>query len=107
MDHLITNIMLYVMTGSFATSVWFYHGLIREGGVILPKGTRCETPVAYGAFPADGVQPNPPRSRAELVYNLVRWTDLPKGGHFGAMEQPVLFADDVTEWGREAWPAYS
>jgi pimeloyl-ACP methyl ester carboxylesterase len=105
MDHLITNVMLYVMTGSFATSVWFYNGLIREGGVILPKETRCETPTAFANFPADAVQPNPPRSRVELVYNLVRWSDPAKGGHFAAMEQPWLFADDVAEWGAVAWPS--
>ncbi|MDB5425424.1 MAG: hypothetical protein JWQ29_2840 [Phenylobacterium sp.] len=105
MDHLITNVMLYVMTGSFASSVWFYNGLRREGGVNLPKGERCETPTAFADFPGDTLMPNQPRSRAELVFNIVRWTTMPQGGHFAAMEEPALFADDVSAWANEQWPA--
>ncbi|HEY1751525.1 MAG TPA: epoxide hydrolase, partial [Caulobacteraceae bacterium] len=43
-----------------------------------------------------------PRSYAERAYNIVRWSDLPKGGHFAAMEQPGLFVEDVRAWAREA-----
>ena len=105
MDHLVTNVMLYVMTDSFASSLWFYNGMIREGGPMMPAGLRCETRTAYAAFPGDSLLPTPPRSRVELVYNLVRWTDMPRGGHFAAMEQPALFADDVRAWAAEAWAA--
>ena len=30
----------------------------------------------------------PPRHWAERVYNVQRWTEMPKGGHFAAMEEP-------------------
>src|SRR3546814_3930150 len=65
-DLLITNVMLYVMTDSFASSIWFYNGLVREGGINMPEGTRCETPTGYAAFPGDALLPTPPRSRVEL-----------------------------------------
>src|SRR3546814_19345944 len=96
--------MLYVMTDSFASWIWFYNGLVREGGINMPEGTRCETPTGYAAFPGDALLPPPPRSRVELVYNLVHWTEMASGGHFAAMEQPAAFADDVLAWAGKVWP---
>jgi pimeloyl-ACP methyl ester carboxylesterase len=104
LDHLITNAMLYVMTDSFPTSLWFYHGLIREGGINIEPGRRCETPTGYAAFPGDALMPPPPRSRMDLMYNLVHWSDPPDGGHFAAMEKPAAFAEDVIAWAAKVWP---
>jgi pimeloyl-ACP methyl ester carboxylesterase len=50
------------------------------------------------------VQPAPPRSHVERLYNIVHWSDQPTGGHFAAMEQPEAFAADLIEWGRQVWP---
>ena len=36
-----------------------------------------------------------PRSWVERRYNVTHWVDMPRGGHFAAMEQPELFVDDV------------
>lgn len=104
MDHLVTNVMLYAMTDSFASSLWFYHGLIREGGPMLPAGVRCEVPTGYADFPGDALMPTPPRSRIELCFNLVHWGEPGEGGHFAAMEKPALFADDIIEWAGKVWP---
>ena len=41
-----------------------------------------------------------PRSWMERAYNLVRWTDMPRGGHFAAMEAPDLFVEEMRNWGR-------
>ncbi|HMO43170.1 MAG TPA: alpha/beta fold hydrolase, partial [Phenylobacterium sp.] len=101
-DRLITNIMLYVMTGSFATGAWYYRGLLEEGGVALKAGERCETPTAFANFPGEALYAAPPRSWADRAYNTVRWTDMPRGGHFAAMEEPDLFVDDVRAWARSA-----
>ena len=101
-DRLITNIMLYVMTGSFATGAWYYRGLLEEGGVALKAGERCETPTAFANFPGEALYAAPPRSWADRAYNIVRWTDMPRGGHFAAMEEPDLFVDDVRAWARSA-----
>jgi microsomal epoxide hydrolase len=37
----------------------------------------------------------PPRSWVEQVYNVTRWTVMPSGGHFAAMEEPERLADDI------------
>jgi microsomal epoxide hydrolase len=100
-DRLLTNIMLYVMTGSFATGAWYYRGLVEEGGLAFEPGERCETPTAFANFPGEPLYSAPPRSFAERAYNIVRWTDMPRGGHFAAMEEPDLFVDEVRAWARE------
>jgi len=102
MDQLLTNIMIYVMTGSFTTGAWYYRGLIEEGGVVLPEGTRCETPTAFANFPGEALYSAPPKSWADRAYNISRWTDMQTGGHFAAMEEPEAFAAEVQAWGRDA-----
>lgn len=97
-DQLLTNIMIYVMTGSFTTGAWYYRGLMEEGGVQLTEGQRCETPTAFANFPGEALYAAPPRSWAERGYNITRWTDMATGGHFAAMEEPVLFVTDLREW---------
>ena len=42
----------------------------------------------------------PPRSYAERVYNIARWTEMPRGGHFAALEQPTLLIDDIRTFAR-------
>jgi pimeloyl-ACP methyl ester carboxylesterase len=103
MDHLITNAMIYVMTDSFVSGAWYYNGASRELAPLKGALPRCEVPTAFAAFPGDHQMLVPPRSRAELCYNIVRWTDMPRGGHFAAMQEPALFVDDVRAWGRAAW----
>jgi microsomal epoxide hydrolase len=100
-DQLITNVMIYVMTGSFTTGAWYYRALIEEGGVALTDGERCEVPTAFANFPGEALYAAPPKSWAERAYNITRWTDMPRGGHFAAMEQPDLFVDDVRAWARD------
>ena len=46
-----------------------------------------------GFFPGDLPAP---RSWARQVYpNLIYWNELERGGHFAALEEPVLFADEM------------
>ena len=90
------------MTGSCTTGAWYYRALIEEGGVNLAEGQRCETPTTFANFPGEALYQAPPRSFAERAYNIVRWTDLPRGGHFAAMEEPDLFVEDVRAWARDA-----
>ena len=100
-DTLLTNVMIYVMTESFTTSAWYYRGFIEESGFVLAQGERCETPTAVANFPGEALYIPPPRSLAERAYNIVRWTDMPRGGHFAALEEPDLFVEDVRAWARE------
>ena len=42
----------------------------------------------------------PPREWVERAYDVVRWTEMPRGGHFAAMEEPELLAEDIREFFR-------
>jgi microsomal epoxide hydrolase len=100
-DDLITNVMLYVATGRVDSSLAFYRGFLLEtGGHTHPAG-RVEVPTAIAIFPGDMLNGRPPRSWAERDYNVVRWTEMPRGGHFACLEQPQLFVDDVSTFFRE------
>ncbi|HEY5290649.1 MAG TPA: alpha/beta fold hydrolase [Caulobacteraceae bacterium] len=100
-DQLLTNVMIYVMTGSFTTGAWYYRALIEEGALPLPDNQRCETPTAFANFPGEALYAAPPRSYADRAYNITRWTEMPRGGHFAAMEEPDLFVADVRAWARD------
>jgi len=93
-EQLLTNIMLYVGTSSFVTATWIYHGKRLEGSQVFPAGTRIQVPTGVAAFP-DPVFIPPPRSFAEKTYNVVHWNDMPRGGHFAALEQPELMLADL------------
>jgi pimeloyl-ACP methyl ester carboxylesterase len=97
-DQLLTNVMIYVMTGSFTTGAWYYRGVIEEGGLVLKEGQRCEVPTAVADFKGAPIYGFPPRSFAERAYNIARWSEPPTGGHFAAMEEPDLFVDDLRAW---------
>lgn len=98
-DQILTNVMLYVANDAFATSVWYYKAFFEEGGPGLPEGIRCETPTAFANFPGEALYTAPPRSWCERAYNITRWSEMPRGGHFAAMEVPDLFVEDVRAWG--------
>jgi len=97
---LLANIMVYVITKTFNSASWIYYGRREEGGRFLPKDFhRIETPTAAALFPAEMLS-WPPRSYAERMYNIKRWTKMPKGGHFAALEQPELLIDDIRAFAR-------
>jgi microsomal epoxide hydrolase len=99
-DTLLTNIMVYIVTRTFNTASWIYYGRREEGGRILsPDGKRVEVPTAVALFPAEMLA-WPPRSYVERMYNIARWTEMPRGGHFAALEEPELFIDDVRAFAR-------
>ena len=78
-----------------------HEDLIEEGGITLQPGQRCETPTAFANYPGEALYKSPPRSWADRAYNISRWVDQPRGGHFAAMEQPDLFVEDVRAWARD------
>ena len=87
-DEALDNIMVYLVTNTFATASWMYAGAGTQ-----PAPERVAKPTGIAHFPHELVFW--PKSYAERHFQLVRWTDMPEGGHFAAMEQPKLFADDV------------
>ena len=99
-DTLLANIMVYIITKTFNSASWIYYGRREEGGRFLPKNChRIEVPTAAALFPAEMLA-WPPRSYAERMYNIKRWTKMPKGGHFAALEQPDLLVDDIRAFAR-------
>ena len=99
-DSLLTNIMVYLVTGTFNTASWIYYGRREEGGRVLsPDGRRVEVPTAVALFPAEMLA-WPPRSYVERVYNITHWSEMSRGGHFAALEQPEILIDDLRSFAR-------
>ncbi len=99
-DRLLTNIMIYVMSDAFASSVFYYAAAAAEGVRQMSPGQRVMVPTAMTTYP-DPRMPAPPTTWVERGYNLTRWREAPKGGHFAAMEVPDFFVADVQAWGAE------
>jgi epoxide hydrolase len=89
-DQLLTNVTVYWVTRTIASSARLYWER-QHAGAGAPDYVGVPTGVAR--FPKEVVRF--PRSWVEHSYNVTHWTEMPRGGHFAAMEQPALFADDV------------
>jgi len=88
-DELLTNIMLYWVTQSGASAARIYY----ENQRAQPAQRRVEVPTGCAVFPKE--ISIAPRRWVEGQYNVTRWTEMPRGGHFAAMEEPELLVDDV------------
>jgi hypothetical protein len=87
----------YLATDTIASSVWFYRGLLDETqGKSFPG--HIDVPTAVADYPKDLLNGRPPKSLIAFGYNLVRYTRMPRGGHFAALEQPDLFCQDVSDF---------
>jgi microsomal epoxide hydrolase len=95
-DQLLTNVMLYWLTGTAGSSARLYYETARSGGW-GPPGTST-VPTGVAVFPCDIAAPI--RRFAELSNNIVHWSEFDRGGHFAAMEEPDLFVADVREFFR-------
>ncbi len=88
----LSNVMLYLVTDTAGTGVWYYRGSADD---VLPAGSgsrgKIMVPTGYMAFPHEMVNLAPPKSALERDFNLVRYTKMPHGRHFGCFEQPKLF----------------
>jgi len=94
-DELLTNGMIYLVTGTFNSASWIYYGRREEGGRILsPQGRRVEIPTGCALFPKEMLR-WAPRSYVNRIYNVTHWTPMPRGGHFAAMEEPQLLIEDI------------
>jgi epoxide hydrolase len=90
-DQLLTNLMFYWAPNSAASSARIYYEARRDPTAFAyPK---VEVPTAIAAFPKEPWMT--PRNWLEPRYNIQRWTEMPRGGHFAAMEQPQLLIEDV------------
>ncbi len=89
-DVVIDDVMVYWVTETAGSSVRYY----RDSSLVAgDPGARVTVPTGFAIFPKD-IAPAP-RAFAERFFDVVRWTEMPSGGHFGALEQPAHFAADV------------
>ena len=99
-DILLANIMVYIVTKTFHTASWIYYGRREEGGRFFPKDfKKIETPTAAAVFPAE-MSEWPPRSYVDRIFNITQWTEMSKGGHFAALEQPDLLINDLVKFAK-------
>ena len=96
-DDLLTQVMIYWVSGSIASSMRLYFERARDGWQLAPKEV-IEVPTAYAHFPAE--IRHPPKEWLRRIYRLERYTDMPKGGHFAALEVPKLLVEDVRSFVR-------
>lgn len=91
-DQILTNVMLYWLSGAINASFWPYYDR-HHNGPLLPEGARIEVPTGYAEFPGENMRA--PRAVAERLYDIRRWTRMPAGGHFAAMEEPEALAAEI------------
>ena len=72
---------MYWVTQTIHSSARLYYES-RQRPLSLSRGNRVEPPVAVALFPKE--IPMPSRELAERGLNVVRWTEMPHGGHFAA-----------------------
>jgi microsomal epoxide hydrolase len=97
-DEMLANMTLYWATGAIGSSFWPYYARMHRPWPI-PADRTIDVPMGYAEFPREILRP--PRSVAERVYSDIRrWTVMPRGGHFAALEQPEALAHEIREFFR-------
>jgi pimeloyl-ACP methyl ester carboxylesterase len=102
-DELLNNIMIYWVTQTANSSFRLYHEAMHDMTQVMynplskinpldKTGSKVEVPTALALFKVDIA---PPKNFVDKFFAVRRWTNMPKGGHFAAMEQPELLANDI------------
>jgi pimeloyl-ACP methyl ester carboxylesterase len=104
LDALLTDISLYWFSDSLAASLRLYKEN-RLRPLAFDPGERVTPPLGVALFPREIAMP--PRSWVERVFDVRRWTPMPAGGHFAALEQPELLAEDIRAFFRPLRAAQS
>jgi pimeloyl-ACP methyl ester carboxylesterase len=95
LDELLTNVMIYWTTESITSSVRFYReNLNMDSGINQIERLPVKVPTAVAAFPHE-IMPHAEAIVRVYLQNVVQYSVMPRGGHFAAMEEPGLLADDI------------
>lgn len=97
-DDLLTNVMIYWVTQTISSSIRLYYESMHSPALSAP--TRVKVPTGFAIFPKD-ITPAP-REFAERFFNVQHWAEMPRGGHFAALEEPGLLVADLREFFRPA-----
>lgn len=93
-ERLLTNVMLYWITGTSASSSRLHY----ESAQAKKQNQPCLVPIGVAVFPQDLILPV--RHLAERQYHIIHWTEFDRGGHFAAMETPDLLTGDIQAYFR-------
>ncbi|XP_075719630.1 epoxide hydrolase 1-like [Rhinoderma darwinii] len=95
LDDLLTNVMIYWITGSIASSMRFYKEYFTRGYNSTPDTKiGVYVPTGIAAFPCE--MAHAPRVWAKQKFrNIVSFSYMPRGGHFAAFEEPELLGRDI------------
>jgi microsomal epoxide hydrolase len=94
-DDLLTNLMIYWVTGTATSSFQLYYETAHDADPIdISRPVRV--PTGFAMFPKDLVPA--PREWAERFFTVSHWSEMPQGGHFAALEQPELLAEDLLQF---------
>ncbi|XP_010224840.1 PREDICTED: epoxide hydrolase 1 [Tinamus guttatus] len=98
MDDLLTNIMIYWVSGCIVSSMRFYKEILQKGiGTQKHEKLPVHVPTGIASFPNELM--HTPQAWARKKYpNVVSFHYMPRGGHFAALEEPVLLAEDVLQF---------
>lgn len=94
-DTLLANISLYWFTQTIGSSFRMY---VEGRAKPMALQEKVRPPLGIAQFPAE--IPIPQRSFVERAFDVQRWTAMPAGGHFAALEQPELLAREIREFFR-------
>ncbi|MEV8553222.1 epoxide hydrolase family protein [Streptomyces glaucescens] len=98
-DRLLTNVMLYWLTGTAGSAARIYYERAHATGRAAAPAEPSTVPTAVALFPAELQLPL--RHKADRTEHIVRWTELDRGGHFAALEEPDLLVADVRAFFRQ------
>jgi microsomal epoxide hydrolase len=99
LDELLTNVMIYWTTGTIGSAFLPYYDFTQAGATRWVLETAkawvgsSQVPTAIALFPKDST--HAPREWAQRFFNVQHYVELPRGGHFGAFEEPELLAQDL------------
>lgn len=93
-DDLLTNVMLYWLTGTGASSAHLYYEEMHAG---VWHAAPATTPTGVAVFAQDLAI----RRYAEQSHTIVHWSEFERGGHFAAMEAPDLLVADMRAFFRQ------
>ncbi len=93
-DELLTNVMIYWLTNTIGSTANMYY----ENTHSLPPMDKINVPTGLALFHGDVLLP--PKEWAEKNLNIIHWAEIPRGGHFTAMEEPTLFTEDIRKFYR-------
>ena len=97
-DELLTIVTIYWVTQTISSSTRMYLENQRTLWV-MGKDDKVPAPAGMAMFPQEIARP--PREWGERSYHILRWEEMPRGGHFAALEEPELLAQEVRAFFRQ------